>query len=181
MKQDLKGKVCTNFQITFLHIVRWTPIGKASGQVDIFVRSLGQADLWSDGPPMAETSCGKVCYYFSQVDLLSDVPPTLRLWVRLTFLSNLWVRLTFGSDELPWQRHLVPKCVTTSVRLISCQMYPLAETSCGQAYYYFGQVDLWSDVPPAETSCGQVCYYFSQVDLWSDMPPEDEALGQVDI
>ena len=25
---------------------------------------------------------------------------------------------------------------------------PCEETSCGQVWYYFGQADLWSDVPP---------------------------------
>ena len=57
-------------------------------------------------------------------------PPQLRLQVRLTFLSDLQVRLTFG------------------------QMDPLAETSCGQVCYYFGQVDLWSGVPPAQWGFG---------------------------
>ena len=146
--------------MSFLRLVRWTsPIIEASGQVDIFDRSLDQADLWSDGPPcmwglglgwhfvrlwvrltfgqtypLAEKSCGWVCYYFHQVDLWSDEPPMIRLQVRLTFSQ------------------------------IS------------------GQADLWSDVPlMAETSCGQVCYYFSQVDLWSDIPPTIRLPGQVDI
>ena len=39
------------------------PIGEASGQVDIFVRSAGQADLWWDVPPVGEALC--------QVDFLS--------------------------------------------------------------------------------------------------------------
>ena len=30
------------------------PIGEAWGQIDIFVRSLGQADIWSDVPPQDE-------------------------------------------------------------------------------------------------------------------------------
>ena len=30
------------------------PIVEVSGQIDIFVRSLGQADLWSDIPPLVE-------------------------------------------------------------------------------------------------------------------------------
>ena len=67
-------------------------------------------------------------------------------------MSDLWARLTFG------------------------QMYPLAETSCGQVGYYFGQVDLWSDVPLAETSCGHMCYYFGWIDLWSDIPPDRDIL-----
>ena len=32
------------------------PLVEASGQVYIFDRSLGQADLWSDGPPIGEAS-----------------------------------------------------------------------------------------------------------------------------
>ena len=42
-------------------MVRCTPQDQALGQVDIFVRSSGQADLWS------------------------DVPFRIRLWFRLTF------------------------------------------------------------------------------------------------
>ena len=43
-------------------MVRHTPVGKALGQVDIFVRSLGQANHWSDEPPIheEETSFGQV-------------------------------------------------------------------------------------------------------------------------
>ena len=55
------------------------PISYASGQVDIFVRSLGQLT-------------------FGQM-----YPPSMRLQVRLSFLSDLWVRLSF------------------------CQMYPLRQ------------------------------------------------------
>ena len=48
----------------------------------------------------------------------------------------------FGSGWLlvswtPWQRNLLAKCVTTSVRLTSGQMYPQDEASC--------QVDIYSD------------------------------------
>ena len=43
-KQDLKCKVCSNFQMPFLHLVRQTPLDVALDQVDIFVRSLAQAD-----------------------------------------------------------------------------------------------------------------------------------------
>ena len=56
------------------------------------------------------------------------------------------VRLTFAQMYLPGQRHLVAKCDTTSgqadiwsdlwVRLPFHQMYPQAETSCGQVWYY---------------------------------------------
>ena len=34
---------------------------EALGQVDIFVRSSSQADLWSDVAIQVETSCGQVC------------------------------------------------------------------------------------------------------------------------
>ena len=46
-----------------------SPIGEALYQVDIFVLSLGQTDLWSDGSPSVVISCGQVCSYFSHVDL----------------------------------------------------------------------------------------------------------------
>ena len=38
--------------MSFLHLSQMDhPIDEALGQVDIFVRSLGQADLWSDVSP----------------------------------------------------------------------------------------------------------------------------------
>ena len=47
------------------------------GKVDIFVRSLGQADLWSD-VPLQDQAMGQV-----------------------NFLSDLWVRLDLWSDVIP--------------------------------------------------------------------------------
>ena len=37
---------------------------------------------------------------------------------------------------------------TTSGRMIFGQMYPPVEASCSQVWNYFGQDNLWSDVPP---------------------------------
>ena len=89
----------------------------ASGQVDIWsdlqVRlTLGQADFGQ----MCDTTLGQLVRSSGQVDIWSDVPSA--------------------------QRHLVANCDTTSgqidiwsdlqVRLIFGQMYPQAETSCGQ-------------------------------------------------
>ena len=121
-----------------------------------------------------------------QVDILSDLQArltfnkyTLRQGHLVAkyyyFRSGLLFVRSFGqvdlSSDVPPGRDILQPSVTTSVRLTFGQMYPWAETSCGQVCYYFSQVDLWSDVPPAETSCDKVCYYFSQVDLWSDVPP----------
>ena len=39
------------------------PVDEAFGQVDIFFRSLGQADLWSD-IPLVEASSDQEWYYF---------------------------------------------------------------------------------------------------------------------
>ena len=80
--------LCTPWGLTWLWdgIQYVTLICKDLGQIDIFVRSSGQADLWSDGPPQAKTHCGQVCYYCSQVDLWSDIP------------------------HPPGQRHLVAMC-----------------------------------------------------------------------
>ena len=50
----MKCKVCSNFQMSFLHL-DGPPVVEASGQVDIFVRSLGQADFWSAVPPSGDT------------------------------------------------------------------------------------------------------------------------------
>ena len=50
--------------MSFLHLSQMYPsIDEALGQIDIFVTSLGQADLWSDIPPV-ETSSGQEWYYF---------------------------------------------------------------------------------------------------------------------
>ena len=51
MKQDLKRKLCSHFQMSFLHLSQIAPLVKVSGKVDISVRSLGQTDPWSDVPP----------------------------------------------------------------------------------------------------------------------------------
>ena len=61
------------------------------------------------------------------------------------------------------QRHLVAKCVTTLVRLISGQMYHPGRDILGSSILL-----LWSGWPlvrctPTETTCGQVCYYFGQM------------------
>ena len=122
--------------------------------------------------PWAETFCGQVWYYFrsgwhligslDQVDLWSDVPlgrdilwpSVLLLWSDVLPGRNiLWPSVLWLWSGWPLvrctlrQRYLVANCVTTLVRLTFGQMSPLAETSCGQVCYYFGQVDLWSEEP----------------------------------
>ena len=42
VKQSMKHKVCSNFQMSFLHLSQTPLVDEALGQVDIFVRSLGQ-------------------------------------------------------------------------------------------------------------------------------------------
>ena len=82
----------------------------------------------------------------------------MRLWVKLTFLSDMCVRLIFG------------------------QMDPLAVISCGQVYSYFSQVDQWSDISPLDKALGQVdifVRYLGQADLWSMDPPGETSCGQV--
>ena len=92
----------------------YPPVVKVSGQVDIFVRSSCQIDLWSDRPPNRDISW-----------------PSLEL---------LHVRLTFGqtyppveeSSDQEWYYFrsgwLLVRCTPTN---------PLVETSCGQEWYYF--------------------------------------------
>ena len=58
-------------------LVRCTPQDQALGQIDIFVRSLGQADLYSDVPPM-------------------------RLWVRLIFHQTVLARLLVFSHSISY-------------------------------------------------------------------------------
>ena len=86
----------------------------------------------------------------------------MRLWVRLTFLSDFWVRLTFG-QTYPRIRLQVRLTFLSDlqVRLTFAQMYSQDQT--------MGQVDIYV------RSSGK-----GQADLWSDVPP-DQALGQGDI
>ena len=44
VKKSIKCKVCSNFQMSFLHL-DGPPVVEAAGQVDIFVISTGQVDL----------------------------------------------------------------------------------------------------------------------------------------
>ena len=90
--------------MSFLHLVRCTPIGEASGQVDIFVISLGQADLLVRHNPLVETSHGQVWYYFRQADLWSDVPPSgeasgqVDIFVISLGQADLWSDIPPGRD-----------------------------------------------------------------------------------
>ena len=76
------------------------PVGEALDLIDIFVRSLGQADLWSDVPPPPVSEASGLVDIFvrslCQTDLWSDISPKGEALVRLTFLSGLWVRMTFS-------------------------------------------------------------------------------------
>ena len=65
------------FSNNHLHLVQMDlPVDETFGEVDIFVRSSGQADLWSDVPPRVglwvRSTFGQTS---GQTDLLSDVPP----------------------------------------------------------------------------------------------------------
>ena len=68
-------------------------IGETLGQVDIFDRSLGQGDLWSDGPPppLGETS-GQVDIFVrssGQADHWSDgCPSSDILWPNVFLLQS---------------------------------------------------------------------------------------------
>ena len=79
----------------------------------------------------------------------------MRLWVRLTYLSDLWVRLIFGQMYSPKVRLWVRLTFLSSLGHADCWSdIPPDEAS--------GQVDIWSDFgqmnPPTETSCVQVWY-----------------------
>ena len=106
-----------------LTLVRCTPNQwEASGQVDIFVRSVGQANIGQMHPQSVRGF--RSGWHFCQICWSgwhwSDAPPiSERLQVRLTFLSDLWVRLTFG------------------------QMYPLAEAPGCQVWHYCTFVSGW--------------------------------------
>ena len=84
VKQDPKPQVCSNFQMSFLHLSKTDPLVEAS-QVSLTLgQPLGQADLQSDISPV-EASSGQEWYYIKvsltfgqplgQADLHSDVSP----------------------------------------------------------------------------------------------------------
>ena len=144
VKQHLKCKVCSNFQMSFLHLVRWTPSRWGFGSGLHFGQILSQTDLWSDVPP-CKWGFGSGCHFvrsLGQADLWLDVTHMIRPWVRLTFSqAYLWTDI------------------------------PPAETSGRHMCYYFGQVDLWSEIPPDRDILWPNVYYLSQADLWSNIPP----------
>ena len=75
------------------------PMDEALGQVDIFVRSSGQADLWSDVSSRIRLWVRLTFgYAMGQADLWSDVLPRIR---QVEILGRLWVRLVFGQIYPP--------------------------------------------------------------------------------
>ena len=143
------------------------PLVRHSPMIRLQVRlTFSQADLWTDVPPLAETSVGQVCYYFGQVDLWSDVSPgrdifwpsMLLLWsgwplVRHTPMIMLEVRLPFSQTYL-WSD--VPPTIRLKVRLT------------------FSQADLWSVIPSMIRLWVRLTFSQAsgQTDLWSDVPPQ---------
>ena len=80
------------------------PISEASGQVDIFFRSSGQADLWSDIHPAVRLQVTLIFFRsLGQADLWSDVPPGSEASGQVDIFSDHWVRLTFGQMYCPHQ------------------------------------------------------------------------------
>ena len=51
VKQDPKPQVCSNFQMSFLHLSQMDPPVEASQASLTYGQPLGQADLQSDVPP----------------------------------------------------------------------------------------------------------------------------------
>ena len=62
--------------MSFLHLKSdGPPIVEDSSQIDIFVRSLGWADLWSDIPPWWRHLMATFGTTSGQAELWSDIPP----------------------------------------------------------------------------------------------------------
>ena len=121
--QDLKRKVCLNFQMSFLHLSQMDPL-----EMRLQVSLTFLSDLWvrltfGQMYPLVEASSDQSGTTSGQADLWSDIPhinEALRqvdIFVRSYSHTDLW------SDVPPWLRHLVAKSGTTS-----------------------GQAGLWSDV-----------------------------------
>ena len=132
VKQSMKHKVCSNFQMSFLHLSQMdSPVYEALGQVDIFVRSLGLADLWSGVPPSRGIWWPRVVLH--QVSLtfgqpLGQVYPPVEV-----SSSQAWYYFwSFGSG---WP---VVRCTPIDDTLGQVDIF----------VRYLDQADLWSDVPP---------------------------------
>ena len=78
VKQDPKAQVCSNFQMSFLHLCQMNP-----QQRHLVAKSgtnLGPVDLSSDIPPLVKASSSQEQYYVRSA----------------RYLVSIWVRLTFG-------------------------------------------------------------------------------------
>ena len=115
--------------MSFLYLVRWTPLNSSlQVRLTFFYRSVGRADLWSDVLPISESSVQVDIFVRSsgQPDLWSAIAPIseasdkVDIFARSSGQADLW------SDILP------------------------TKTSCGQVCYYFDQVGLWWDVSPSD-------------------------------
>ena len=78
IKQDLKRKVCKFSDVVFaLTQTDGPPVDEALSQVDIFVKSLNQTDLWSDVPTPKDQVWDQDDIFVrssGHADLWSDVP-----------------------------------------------------------------------------------------------------------
>ena len=171
----------SDLQVRLIFGQMYPPIAEALGQVDIFVRSSGQVDLWSDLPPV-ETFHGQVWYYIEQAvlgwplvrcTLQDQASGQVDIFVRPSGQSDLW------SDILLQDRHLMTKCGTTSDRLTCSQMYPPG-SDFGSGWHLCKIITSgWNLVrftPPAGEALGQVDIFVrssGQADFWSDvtLPP----------
>ena len=147
--QDLKCKVCSNFQITFLHLVRVTFFS------DLWLR------LIFEPPGSGFSSDWHLVTLWVGLTSGQLYPPRMRLQVRLTFIH------TFGHADL-WSDVPPGIDILWSSVLLLWSDWPLirwtlpAETSCVQVCYNFSQADLWSDVPP-----GRDILWSSMLLVWS--------------
>ena len=148
-----------------------------------FVRSLGQAGLWSDVPPSRGIWWPRVVLHWVSLTFghpFGQMYPLVvassgQEWYYVRsagHLVNLWVRLTFGQMYLPVEASSGQEWYLLMSSWPELRCNPQGEASGGQEWYYMRLarhlVILWSDVPPGSHPLGQA-------DFWSDVSPLIEA------
>ena len=114
-------------------LVRCTPCKCALGQVDIFVRSFGHADLWSDVTPGRDISCPSVVLLLAGWPLVRCIPSRD---IPCPYMVLLWA--DWALFRCSPNRDISCPCAVllwAGWPLVRCTPAPV-ETSCVQEWYY---------------------------------------------
>ena len=132
MKQSIKRKVCSNFQMSFLHLSHTdTPVDEVLGQVHIFCQIFGSGwPLVIFTPLIKASSCQEWYNIRSAWHLVI-------LWVRLTF-GQMYPPVEVSSGQEWYYIRSAWHFISLLASLAFGQTYPLVEASNGQEWYYVG-------------------------------------------